>query len=154
MLIFFKPATVAIIFLITYLVPSGRPSNFSGVNISSYDLLLHWSGIPYDEWRGIPLGYTILYRETDATGSTWNSSKVYGESAVSAVIGSLTAYTNHTLRIACFTIKGNGNFSADIVVSTAEDGRYKMLTTYFILLLYTIEQSVRIYTSKHVWHFN
>ena len=116
------------------LVPSAWPSRFFGINISAYDLLLNWSRIPYDDWRGFLLGYTILYRETDAVGSPWNTSKVYGGNTLSSVIRNLNAYTNHTLRIACFTIKGNGNFSDDIVISTGEDGRHTTNIIYIILL--------------------
>ena len=78
--------------------------------------------MPYDDWRGIPLGFTILYRQTEAVGNPWNTSVVYGRNSLSTIIGSLVAYTNHTLKIAAFTIKGNGNFSDTIVVSTGEDG--------------------------------
>ena len=98
------------------------PGNFTGANLSSYELQLKWSDMPYDDWRGIPLGYTILYRETDAVGSAWNTSSVNGRIHLSTIIGGLTAYTNHTLRIAAFTIKGKGNFSEEIVIKTAEDG--------------------------------
>ena len=118
------------------LVPSSWPPNFIGINISSYDLLLNWSRIPYDDWRGIPKGYTILYRETDAVGSQWNTSIVSGGDALSTVIGNLKAYTNHTLKIACRTIKGNGNFSDDIVVITAEDGECST-HTYIHTYIYT-----------------
>eukprot|EP00795_Rhopilema_esculentum_P012766 gene12766-3498_t len=105
-------------------VPRTGPPNFSGVNISSYDLQLNWSIIPKDDWQGVPLGYTILYRETNADVNMWNSSVVNGKNSLSTIISNLTAYTNYTLRIAGFTIKGNGNFANDIVVITAEDAPY------------------------------
>ena len=112
------------IVIIIFVVPADPPPNFRGINISSYDLLLHWSHIPDDKWRGIPLGYTIMFRETSSSNSVWNTSVVYGKNTLSTVIRGLTAYTNHTLRIAGFTIKGNGNFSKDIVVITAEDRKF------------------------------
>ena len=116
------------------IVPRIGPPNFSGVNISSYDLQLNWSRIPNDGWQGVPLGYTILYRETNADVSTWNSSVVNDKNSLSNIIPNLTAYTNYTIRIAGFTIKGNGNFTKDIVVSTAEDGNPIVLMIIVLIL--------------------
>ena len=119
-------------------VPSIAPPAFSGLNTSAYSLQLHWALIPNDLWHGIPLGYTILYRETLWPSDAWNVSTVYGKNSLSQEIGNLTAYTNHTLKIDGFTVKGHGNFTSEIVVITGEDGK----------LLWFSSRAISLYKSR------
>ena len=103
-------------------VPSRGPPSFSGYNLSSSVIDLSWSPIPNQYRQGILQGYAILWRNTSTALADWNRTTV-DANTINTTIGNLSSYINYTFRIAGFTSQGDGNFSADIVVITGEDGK-------------------------------
>ena len=91
-------------------------------NTSSRSLRVTWDLVPA-EWRfGIVLGYHVIITDTRDGHEYIDDVKVSVNRSLER--SSLERYTNYTVKVAAYTIKGVGNFSEPIRVLTDEDGKY------------------------------
>ena len=102
------------------LVPGHPPLNVVGRNTSSRSLQINWEPVPLQWQFGIIRGYEVLIKDTN-NGTLFVYKIPVNE--LSLEKGSLERYTNYTIQVAAFTIKGHGNFSKPIIVITDEDSK-------------------------------
>ena len=103
-------------------MPSLPPGNVQAHNTSSTSLMVTWNPVPQQYVHGILRGYTVTYRvENSNSGEAHNATT----RKTSMEVTGLHKYTKYMIRVLAFTVKGNGNVSAWISVSTDEDGKYK-----------------------------
>lgn len=93
------------------------------MNTSSTSLLLNWTHIETLKWRGVPLGYRIVYWPPDVPGDpvlnlTTLPQFDYFE------LKQLRKFVTYCVKVAAFNRGGDGNFSKPVCAKTDEDGTY------------------------------
>ena len=121
-----------------FLVPSLPPQNIKIRNSSSTSIFAHWKSIPKDSVHGILLGIKLVYQSAPRDNSIvfrsrsrrsieegWSefTNITLPPNALSYELTSLKKFTNYSVFIFGFTVKGDGNVSQQFVLSTDEDGR-------------------------------
>ena len=102
------------------LVPLHPPLNVQTFNTSSRSLRVTWEPVPV-LWRfGIIRGYQVIITDT-RNGDEYIDDVKVGENRSLERAG-FERYTNYTVKVAAYTIKGLGNFSEELRVITDEDG--------------------------------
>ena len=102
------------------LVPDSPPINITAFPFNTTAIQMHWHHVPEELQNGIILGYrVILY---DKTGSYVRNITVQGLNTTSLKIGGLEVWTNYSVQVCAFTIKGNGPWSSRMKSRSAEEG--------------------------------
>ena len=105
-----------------------------GHNTSSKSILVEWGNVPQAAQNGIILRYTVHYK-VFPNGSV-HSKRVSAPSSQVTLRG-LQKYTNYSIWVSASTVKGNGNASKPIIVTTDEDSKFPYGTT----ILYEIKHN-------------
>ena len=100
-------------------VPSGPPSNTTGMVLNSTHIYLTWDPPTPDKLNGVIQGYRINITELE-TGEM--SQYTAGADATNATIGPLHPHYGYNFSIVAFTIVGNGPITF-VVIRTAEAGK-------------------------------
>ena len=118
---------IIIISLISLSEPSLSPSDVNASNKSSTAIDVEWSPIPKRFIPGILLGYHIHYTNLDPEGFGDVSTGVHptGAGSASTQIQGLLKFTNYSIQVSGFTVKGDGPMSDAVIVTTDEDGKKK-----------------------------
>ena len=80
---------------------------------------MNWGEVPFADQLGIIRGYRVLLWRTNQSEQILQNVTVASRN-VSFM--ALEKYTNYSIQVSAFTIKGEGNQSEPIVVITDEDG--------------------------------
>ena len=115
--------------LISLLEPSLSPSDVNATNKSSTAIDVEWSPISKRFIPGILLGYHIHYTNLDPEGFGDVSKGVRptGVGSTSTQIEGLLKFTNYSIKVSGFTVKGDGPMSDAVIVTTDEDGEKKYI---------------------------
>ena len=107
---------------ITFFViePYAPPVNVHGHNKSSTSIWVDWDTVPEADQNGIILTYTVTY--TALTGGIPRTA-VVSAPTTHVILRSLEEYTNYSIFVFASTVKGDGNASAPIVVTTDQDSK-------------------------------
>ena len=97
-------------------------------NTSSTSLQVNWREVPFPDQLGIIRGYRVLMWRTNQSSDILRNVTVLIPSQAISFSG-LEMYTNYTIQVSAFTVKGAGNKSEPIVVITDEDG--KLIIYYY-----------------------
>ena len=103
----------------SFTVPRAPPSDVTGTNTSSTSLRVNWGEVPFSDQLGIIRGYRVLLWRTNQSEQILQNVTVASRN-VSFM--ELEKYTNYSIRVSAFTVKGEGNKSEPIEVITDEDG--------------------------------
>eukprot|EP00794_Sanderia_malayensis_P017493 gene17493-19243_t len=106
-------------------VPSKTPQNVVAVDYTGpYSILVKWSPVPYNFIHGILLGYNIFYEKISEADKEISNRyrqvhvKTVSPNEINSFLEYLPTYCTYRIRIAGFTIKGNGPKSPPIVAKT------------------------------------
>ena len=83
-----------------------------------------WDPVPAEWQFGIIRGYQVIITDTRDGHEYVDDVKVGANRSLERA--GFERYTNYTVRVAAYTIKGLGNFSEPIRVITDEDGAYDL----------------------------
>lgn len=110
--------------LISLLEPSLSPSDVNATNKSSTAIYVEWSPISKRFIPGILLGYHIHYTNLDPErfGDVSTGVRPTGAGNTSTQIQGLLKFTNYSVQVSGFTVKGDGPMSDAVIVTTDEDG--------------------------------
>ena len=100
--------------------PNAPPANVKGHNTSSTSIWVDWETVPVAYQNGIILTYTVTYRALPA--GILQTAKVRAPSTQVTLRG-LKKYTNYSILVFASTLKGDGNASDQIIVTTDEDSK-------------------------------
>ncbi|XP_022784712.1 protein sidekick-1-like isoform X2 [Stylophora pistillata] len=100
-------------------IPSLPPSDVAAHNTSSTSLMVIWRKVPKGFVHGILRGYRVFYKKTEDEESYLNSTTGPTEQELS--ITGLKKFTEYSMKVLAFTIKGDGAVSNNISVTTDED---------------------------------
>ena len=100
--------------------PNAPPVKVQGHNTSSTSIWVNWDTVPVADQNGIILSYTVTY--TALTGGIPRTA-VVGAPTTHVTLRSLEEYTNYSIFVFASTMKGDGNASAPIIVTTDQDSK-------------------------------
>ena len=100
--------------------PKAPPDNVQGRNTSSTSIWIHWGTVPVVDQNGIILSYTVTYT---ALPSGIPRTAVVSASTTHIALMGLEEYTNYSILVFASTVKGDGNASDPIIVTTDEDSK-------------------------------
>ena len=117
--------------LIVVIEPNAPPVNVHGRNTSSTSIWVDWETVPVADQNGIILSYTVSY--TALPGG------IPGRAVVSAptnhvTLRSLEEYKNYSILVFASTVKGDGNASDPIIVTTDEDSKLLKTLRYLTIV--------------------
>lgn len=104
--------------------PTGPPQKINIEPISAQQLLVTWRPPEKDKLNGELLGYTIGYRKLIETDKNYNFTRVSipgGEVLNDFRLTGLSKYTQYSITVQAFNIKGDGPSSEPIIAHTLED---------------------------------
>ena len=100
--------------------PNAPPVKVQGHNTSSTGIWVNWDTVPVANQNGIILTYTVTY--TALTGGIPRTA-VVSAPTTHVTLRSLEEYTNYSIFLFASTMKGDGNASAPIIVTTDQDSK-------------------------------
>ena len=105
-------------------VPSSVPSAAPVFTVSTTatSITLTWQPLPTCDENGNITNYTIAYRMEGGMDMSFNETVVDAASRT-AVVTSLTPYTNYTIKMAASTSVGRGEFGPNVTVQTNESSK-------------------------------
>ena len=110
--------------------PSAPPVNVQGHVISSTSIWVDWNTVPVADQNGIILSYTVTY--TAFAGGIPRTA-VVSAPTTHVTLRSLEEYTYYSILVFASTVKGDGNASHPIIVTTDEDSKLPKSLRYLIL---------------------
>ena len=100
--------------------PNAAPANVQGQNTSSTSILVGWGKVPVADENGIVLSYTVTYT---ALPSGIPRTVVVSVPTTNVILRGLEEYKNYSILVFASTVKGEGNASDPIIVTTDEDSK-------------------------------
>ena len=100
--------------------PNAPPVNVQGHNKSSTSIWVDWQSVPEADQNGIVLTYTVTY--TALPGGIPRTA-VVSAPITHVTLRGLEEYTNYSILVFASTVKGDGNASAPIIVTTDQDSK-------------------------------
>ena len=107
--------------------PSAPPVNVQGHDISSTSIWVNWDTVPVADQNGIILSYTVAY--TAFPGGIPRTA-VVSAPTTHVTLRSLEEYTNYSILVFASTVRGDGNASDPIIVTTDEDSKLSNALRY------------------------
>ena len=104
--------------------PSAPPANVQGHNTSSTSILVDWDVVPEGDQNGIIVTYTVIYK---ALPDGIPHRAVVSALASQVNLTGLMKYRNYSITVFASTVKGSGNASQPVIVSTDEDGKLSQI---------------------------
>lgn len=83
-------------------------------------LTVNWLPVIEEDRKGIILGYRVAL--SNITGELVRNNSIYASTTLSITLGGLEIWTNYTVQICAYTVKGNGPWSAPLRGLTDEGG--------------------------------
>ena len=100
--------------------PNAPPVNVQGHNRSSTSIWVDWGTVPVADQNGIIVSYTVTY--TALPGGISQTAVVSAPTTHVALRG-LEEYTEYSILVFASTMKGDGNASDPIIVTTDQDSK-------------------------------
>ena len=110
-----------------FIEPSAPPVNVQGHDISSTSIWVDWDTVPVADQNGIILSYTVTY--TAFPGGIPRTA-VVSAPTTHVTLRSLEEYTNYSILVFASTVRGDGNTSDPIIVTTDEDSKLSNALRY------------------------
>ena len=113
------------IFFFLLLVPSGPPQDVQVTVISSQNISVSWGPVRAEDKNGIIKGYKVIYQALPNGNKTFKTINIAGEPAESTTttLHNLNEFTNYSIAVLAFTVKGDGSPSLAKVVQTQQDSK-------------------------------
>ena len=100
--------------------PNAPPVNVQGHNISSTSIWVDWDTVPVADQNGIILSYTVRYA---ALPGGIPQTAVVSAPITYVTLRGLEEHTNYSVLVFASTVRGDGNASNPIIVTTDEDSK-------------------------------
>ena len=107
--------------------PSAPPVNVQGHNTSSTSIWVNWDTVPVADQNGIILSYTVTYT---AFAGGIPRTVVVSAPTTHVTLRSLEEYITYSILVFASTVRGDGNASDPIIVTTDEDSKLSNALRY------------------------
>lgn len=107
-------------------IPSAPPQQVTVEPLGRQQLIVTWRPPDHVTWNGELLGYTIGLKRVGSLDSSTNYTRVGipgGEIVNDFRLTDLEKYTQYSITVAAFNVKGDGPSSDPVVARTIEDGK-------------------------------
>lgn len=94
--------------------------NVSSLPANTTALTVSWLPIIEEDRNGIILGYKVSL--SNITGEFLRNVSVHGSAELSITLAGLEIWSNYSVQVSAFTVKGNGPWSASLRGLTDEEG--------------------------------
>lgn len=110
--------------MILPLGPTGPPADFMVGETTSQSITLSWDVVPNSDRNGIITGYKVVYQALpNGKRDTVNVSAGNEGEPTTTTLSELKQFTNYSISVVAFTVKGDGPPSAEETGQTAEDSK-------------------------------
>ena len=110
--------------MILPLEPTAAPADFTVGETTSQSISLSWGAVPESDRNGIITGYKVVYQALpNGKRLTVNVSAGNGGERTSTTLSGLNQFTNYSIRVLAYTVKGDGPQSPEKTVQTKEDSK-------------------------------
>ena len=117
-------------FCLFHLAPSSPPADFRGHNLSSTRIKVFWGDVPKHSIHGILIGFHVACEKLDFTDEHFVDTKSEHHKCE---FRGMEKYTNYSCRLRAYNNFGNGTWSKQLVISTDEDGMWKIRSVCLLL---------------------
>ena len=122
--------------MILPLEPTGPPADFTVGETTSQSIPLRWAAVPKDHKNGIITGYKVVYQALpNGKRLTVNVSVGSEGELTTTTLSELKQFTNYSISVLAFTVKGDGPPSAEETVQTAEDSKLHNNANHLVEIL-------------------
>lgn len=121
------------------LEPTGTPADFIVGETTSQSISLSWGAVPPKERNGKITGYKVVYQPLPNGERLPVNVNVGNEGErTTTTLSGLNQFTNYSIRVLAFTVKGDGPPSPEKTVQTKEDSKLHNNANHLveILLIY------------------
>ena len=124
--------------MILPLEPTGPPSDFDELSKTSRSITISWASVSDSHKNGIITGYRVIYRalqngiNSTVTVNTSEGSESDGRTTEKTLYG-LNEFTNYSIRVLAFTVKGDGPPSVAKTIQTKEDSKLSNNSCHLIM---------------------
>ena len=123
--------------MILSLEPTGPPTDFEVVETTSQSIVLSWGVVPEGHRNGIIAGYKVIYQALPNGGNlTANVSVGEEGKGTSTTLSGLNQFTNYSIRVLAYTVKGDGPPSVEQTVQTKEDSKLNNNANHLVQILF------------------
>ena len=125
--------------MILPLEPTGPPAHFTVGETTSQRITLSWGKVPESDRNGIITGYKVVYQALpNGESLTANVSVEEEKERTTTTLSGLNQFTNYSIRVLAYTVKGDGPPSPEKTVQTKEDSKLNNNANHLveILLIY------------------
>ena len=106
------------------LEPTGPPTDVQVDQTTSQSISLSWSAVTEGHRNGIITGYKVIYQGLpNGVNHTVNVSAGNERERTTTTLSDLNQFTNYSIRVLAFTVKGDGPPSPVATVRTEEDSK-------------------------------
>ena len=108
------------------LEPTGPPTDFriDLEKTTSQSISLSWSAVLHSDKNGIITGYKVVYQALPSGGNyTVNVGAGNDDARTSTTLSGLKKFTNYSISVLAFTVKGDGPPSPSRIAQTKEDSK-------------------------------
>ena len=98
----------------SHLGPDAPPQDITGIPTSQISMGIVWKPVPYPLRHGIILGYRFVF--STMSGEVLVSKTLAADLGFISV-SDLMLFTNYTVNMTAFTIKGDGPWKSEVVLS-------------------------------------
>ena len=110
--------------IILLLVPSGPPQDVLVTAVSPQNISVSWIEVRPEDKNGIIKGYKLVYQALPNGNETTETINIVGEAAeLTTTLHNLNEFTNYSIAVLAFTVKGDGPLSVAQVVQTQQDSK-------------------------------
>lgn len=125
--------------------PSASPRNLTLVDTTSTSILVKWEEVRPEDKNGIIISYNVSYQAVGgiSVNAAVNTMKVPA-SPMEANLTNLTRNQRYNIKVLASTIKGDGNYSIGINITTNQSSKsvhsyqsYRTCQTFSVVSFYT-----------------
>lgn len=102
-------------------VPESAPVNLTSLPANTTALTVSWLPVIEEDRNGIILGHWVSL--SNITGEFIRNISFLGSEVLTVILGRLEVWTNYSMQVCAFTVKGNGPWSGIIRGITDEEGK-------------------------------
>ena len=111
--------------------PNAPPSNVNGHSVNATSIFVQWDQVPAEDQNGVILSYTVTYGAFPVCSTKTKNVTTPGKNFT---FSGLNEFTNYSITVFASTVKGNGNVSAAIYVTTDQYGKCTFLVIFLLVL--------------------
>lgn len=138
--------------MILPLEPTGAPAHFAVDETTSQSITLSWGKVNESDRNGIITGYKVVYQPLPNGGNCTADVSVKEEKErTTKTLDGLDQFTNYSIRVLAYTVKGDGPPSPEKTVRTKEDSKLHNNVNHLVeILLIYIWSAINFLRPSHL----